>query len=88
MLAVVLDVLLVRIERAAHAVDPAGAGVMNALHQLFVWFNDPANWHGANGVPHRVLEHLVAVGVGDGDRAGRSRFPADCCSAGAGARAC
>jgi osmoprotectant transport system permease protein len=32
---------------------------MNALHQLFVWFNDPANWQGTNGVPARVLEHLI-----------------------------
>ena len=31
---------------------------MNALHQLVVWFNDPANWRGSAGVPHRVVEHL------------------------------
>jgi len=31
---------------------------MNALHQLFLWFNDPANWRGTAGVPHRVVEHL------------------------------
>ena len=31
---------------------------MTALHQLIVWFNDPANWQGANGVPHRLFEHL------------------------------
>ena len=31
---------------------------MNAIHQLFVWFNDPANWHGDSGVPVRVAEHL------------------------------
>jgi len=45
---------------------------MNALHQLFLWFNDPANWRGTAGVPHRVVEHLwlwawsmaIAVAIG------------------------
>jgi osmoprotectant transport system permease protein len=32
--------------------------VLNALHQLFVWFNDPANWQGRTGVPTRLAEHL------------------------------
>src|SRR5436190_17677062 len=32
--------------------------MLNALHQLLVWFNDPANWRGGGGVPHRVVEHL------------------------------
>jgi len=32
---------------------------VNGLHHLLVWFNDPANWHGYNGVPQRVLEHVV-----------------------------
>jgi osmoprotectant transport system permease protein len=55
---------------------------MNALHQLFVWFNDPANWQGGNGVPQRVLEHLSlwawsmviagAIGVPGGLLLGRS----------------
>jgi len=55
---------------------------MNALHQLLVWFNDPANWQGVSGVPHRVLEHLElwtwamaiagAIGVGGGMVLGRS----------------
>ena len=31
---------------------------MNALHELVVWFNDPANWQGSNGVPKRVSELL------------------------------
>ena len=31
---------------------------MNALRQLLEWFNDPGNWRGATGVPHRVVEHL------------------------------
>jgi len=56
---------------------------MNAIHQLFVWFNDPANWHGQNGVPTRVVEHLVlwakamtiavAIAVPGGLLLGRSR---------------
>ena len=56
---------------------------MNALHQLFVWFNDPANWQGVNGVPRRVLEHLSlwawamviasAIAVPGGLLLGRSR---------------
>jgi osmoprotectant transport system permease protein len=55
---------------------------MNALHQLLVWFNDPANWQGTNGVPQRVLEHLWlwawsmviagAIGVPGGLLFGRS----------------
>jgi len=35
---------------------------MNGLHHLLVWFNDPANWHGTTGVPHRVVEHLLLWG--------------------------
>jgi osmoprotectant transport system permease protein len=31
---------------------------MTALHQIIVWFNDPANWQGSNGVPRRVYELL------------------------------
>ncbi len=56
---------------------------MNALHQLLVWFNDPANWRGSSGVPHRVVEHLglwawsmavaVAIGVPGGLLLGRSK---------------
>ena len=56
---------------------------MNGLHHLFVWFNDPANWHGANGVPRRVLEHLTlwawsmaiagAIAIPGGLLLGRSR---------------
>ena len=28
------------------------------MHDLIVWFNDPVNWHGTNGVPQRVEELL------------------------------
>jgi osmoprotectant transport system permease protein len=56
---------------------------MNAIHHLLQWFNDPANWSGTNGVPHRLLEHLsywawamviaVAIGVPGGVLLGRSK---------------
>ena len=63
--------------------EPKGTGVVNALHQLFVWFNDPANWHGVNGVPQRVIQHLslwawsmgiaAAIAIPGGLLLGRSR---------------
>lgn len=57
---------------------------MTFLHDLFVWFNDPLNWSGTDGVPRRVFEHLVlsigalliacAVALPSGALLGRSRF--------------
>lgn len=32
---------------------------MNFVGDVLVWFNDPLNWRGDDGVPHRVFEHLV-----------------------------
>lgn len=32
---------------------------MSFLQDILVWFNDPLNWRGANGVPNRLFEHLV-----------------------------
>jgi osmoprotectant transport system permease protein len=29
------------------------------LGDVVVWFNDPLNWRGADGIPHRVVEHLL-----------------------------
>jgi len=56
---------------------------MNGLHHLFTWFNDPANWQGSDGIPTRVVEHLVlwakamtiavAIAVPGGLLLGRSR---------------
>jgi osmoprotectant transport system permease protein len=56
---------------------------MNGLHHLLVWFNDPANWQGPDGVIHRLHEHLVlwakamaialAIAVPGGLLLGRSR---------------
>jgi osmoprotectant transport system permease protein len=65
-------------------VDPKDARrIMNGLHNLLVWFNDPANWKGADGVPTRLVEHLVlwakamtiatAIAVPAGLLLGRSR---------------
>ena len=57
--------------------------MLNALHQLLVWFNDPLNWRGTNGVPQRGVEHLWlwawsmaiagAIGVPGGLLLGRSK---------------
>lgn len=32
---------------------------MNFVGDVLVWFNDPLNWRGDDGVPHRLFEHLV-----------------------------
>jgi osmoprotectant transport system permease protein len=32
---------------------------VNFLRDVLVWFNDPLNWRGVDGVPNRVFEHLV-----------------------------
>ncbi|MGH3414541.1 MAG: ABC transporter permease [Marmoricola sp.] len=29
------------------------------LHEVVAWFGDPANWRGADGIPHRLLEHSL-----------------------------
>ncbi len=56
---------------------------MSGLHHLVVWFNDPLNWRGSNGILARLVEHLtlwawamagsIVVGVGGGLALGRSR---------------
>jgi osmoprotectant transport system permease protein len=33
------------------------------IPSLLSWFTDPANWSGPDGIPTRVLEHLVYTGV-------------------------
>jgi osmoprotectant transport system permease protein len=57
---------------------------MTFLHDVFVWFNDPLNWQGPNGIPTRVFQHLVlsvvalvvasAIAVPGGALLGRSRL--------------
>ena len=32
---------------------------MNFLGDVVNWFTDPAHWQGANGIPHRVEEHVL-----------------------------
>lgn len=40
---------------------------MSVLHFINAFFSDGANWHGTNGIPHRLLEHvqytLMALGI-------------------------
>jgi osmoprotectant transport system permease protein len=31
--------------------------------QVWAWFTDPANWQGTDGVPNRVVEHLLYTGL-------------------------
>jgi osmoprotectant transport system permease protein len=46
-------------------VDPGGA-LMGFLGDVFDWFTTSAHWHGPNGLPQRVGEHVVlsAVAIG------------------------
>ncbi|MDR0360341.1 MAG: ABC transporter permease subunit, partial [bacterium] len=32
---------------------------MTFLGQVIQWFTNPAHWHGANGIPTRLEEHVV-----------------------------
>jgi osmoprotectant transport system permease protein len=32
---------------------------MTFLNDVYVWFNDPLNWRGSDGIPHRLVEHLL-----------------------------
>src|SRR5438128_1668213 len=42
---------------------------MDFLHRVFIWLADPAHWHGSDGIPTRLGEHLhlsleaVAIGA-------------------------
>lgn len=36
---------------------------MDGPASVVSWFADPANWSGSNGIPARLLEHLVISGV-------------------------
>jgi osmoprotectant transport system permease protein len=39
---------------------------MSAVGDAVTWINDPLNWHGRNGVPHLLVEHLEIAGVAVG----------------------
>src|SRR5439155_20608818 len=41
------------------AVGPAG---MSVLELVWQWFRDPAHWHGPDGIPTRLVEHLQLSG--------------------------
>jgi osmoprotectant transport system permease protein len=32
---------------------------MSFLNEVVVWFNDPLNWRGTDGIPNRVVQHVV-----------------------------
>lgn len=34
-----------------------------SISAIWGWFTDPANWQGTDGVPNRVLEHLLYTGL-------------------------
>ena len=36
---------------------------MHFLSEVGHWFTTSAHWHGANGIPHRVSEHLLMSGA-------------------------
>jgi osmoprotectant transport system permease protein len=36
---------------------------MSALRDTAAWLTDPAHWHGTDGVPHRLGEHLAVSGI-------------------------
>lgn len=56
---------------------------MSSVDGVFVWLNDPLNWQGPDGVPNRVLEHVLlsfaamavacTVAIPSGALLGRSR---------------
>jgi osmoprotectant transport system permease protein len=36
---------------------------MSALRDTAAWLTDPAHWHGTDGIPHRLAEHLAVSGI-------------------------
>lgn len=36
---------------------------MSAVGDTAAWLTDPAHWQGADGIPHRLLEHLAVSGL-------------------------
>ena len=39
--------------------DEGAARVMETLQSVIDWFGDPVNWSGSQGIPQRLLEHLL-----------------------------
>lgn len=49
-------------------VGPAAAlglngGGANIVGQVWHWFVDPAHWHGTDGLPHRIVQHIGYVAI-------------------------
>jgi osmoprotectant transport system permease protein len=38
-------------------------GLLNQLELVGQWLTSPAQWHGDDGIPHRMLEHLTYSGL-------------------------
>ena len=36
---------------------------MHFLSQVFGWFTTSSHWHGTNGIPHRLTEHVLMSGA-------------------------
>jgi osmoprotectant transport system permease protein len=36
------------------------------VNQAWLWLTSPANWHGSQGIPVRILEHLAYTGIAFG----------------------
>src|SRR5450755_4065359 len=43
--------------------SPVLAVASFTLGHVAQWFTTSAHWHGSNGIPHRVLEHLEMSGA-------------------------
>ena len=49
---------------------------MGWIGDAVAWFQDPANWQGPNGIPHRLLEHVgvsaaaLGIAASSGSRSG------------------
>ena len=39
-------------------------GSVSVIAEVFDWFGDPATWSESNGIPTRVIEHLMMSGMG------------------------
>jgi osmoprotectant transport system permease protein len=45
------------------AVNVLAVGTHVTVTAIAKWFTDSANWHGADGIPHRLAEHLSICGL-------------------------
>lgn len=47
---------------SASALGLEGGGV-GIVGQVWHWFLDPAHWHGTDGLPHRIVQHIYYVAI-------------------------